>query len=450
MTSTDTIQSIWPCGPAAEQLLLNIYNDYCTANPTAHAMATRMHNTAGVLLHHVIDHWMLPSGYINLADFPEFEPSATPDGDPLWRATGTSLPPIRIDDTGRLNSPRMAIHVDCISDFIDAWDLPDTGRMGDTDSGYEEARFRLEAGELAVVARCGYSGYRPGELPAPALRIVRSVRERLNNRDRSGETLTAIARCYKLLGPMLEEIGQDRTTDEFFAAERTFYVSRCKAAQVQLNLQNEIGIGWANQDHHTYRSSREGFRALMRIWSLLGFRHRERYYAGAEAGWGAQIVEHAVSRVVIFSDVDIAPTELDINFAEELLPARTELGTIGLWCGLHGDSIAAAGMHHLECEYDFSAASAALNKAGIGVMKPFTDMPVLKQAFTVGETWAVMPERIQALLDAGSITAEQAKRFAELGATGSHLELLQRWQGFKGFNKTGVSEIILATDARAN
>jgi hypothetical protein len=154
--------------------------------------------------------------------------------------------------------------------------------------------------------------------------------------------------------------------------------------------------------------------------------------------------------VVIFSDVDIAPTELDINFAEELLPARTELGTIGLWCGLHGDSIAAAGMHHLECEYDFSAAAAALNRAGIGVMKPFTDMPVLKQAFTLGETWAVAPERIQSLLNAGSITAEQAHRFAELGATGSHLELLQRWQGFKGFNKTGVSEIILATDARAN
>ena len=36
----------------------------------------------------------------------------------------------------------------------------------------------------------------------------------------------------------------------------------------------------------------------------------------------------------------------------------------------------------------------------------------------------------------------------EQGAIGSHLENLERNEGFKGFNQTGVSEIISATDPR--
>jgi hypothetical protein len=105
-------------------------------------------------------------------------------------------------------------------------------------------------------------------------------------------------------------------------------------------------------------------------------------------------------------------------------------------------------MHHLECEFDFEAACASLKRAGFGVMPPFTDLPMLKQAFTVGEKWPVDHERAQSLFEQGLITAEQSARFIEYGATGSHLEILQRWEGFKGFNKTGVSAIIRATDAR--
>ena len=64
------------------------------------------------------------------------------------------------------------------------------------------------------------------------------------------------------------------------------------------------------------------------------------------------------------------------------------------------------------------------------------------------ESRRVDPKRIQRALDAGYITAEQAKQFAEQGAIGSHLENLERNAGFKGFNQTGVSEIISATDPR--
>jgi hypothetical protein len=88
--------------------------------------------------------------------------------------------------------------------------------------------------------------------------------------------------------------------------------------------------------------------------------------------------------------------------------------------------------------------------AGYPVMAPFTDLPYLWQAFTKGELWPVPTERLAPLVAAGHITAEQSEKFATEGALGSHLEILQRWEGFKGFNKTAVSSIIRDTDARRN
>ena len=46
------------------------------------------------------------------------------------------------------------------------------------------------------------------------------------------------------------------------------------------------------------------------------------------------------------------------------------------------------------------------------------------------------------------ITAEQAERFRKSGSIGSHLEILQRDDGYKGFNQTGINEIIRKTDPR--
>ena len=81
-------------------------------------------------------------------------------------------------------------------------------------------------------------------------------------------------------------------------------------------------------------------------------------------------------------------------------------------------------------------------------MTPFTDFPHLKQAFTKGEMWPVDPSTNRAALADGLITAEQADQFRRDGALGSHLEILERNDGYKGFNQTGISEIITRTDPR--
>jgi hypothetical protein len=62
--------------------------------------------------------------------------------------------------------------------------------------------------------------------------------------------------------------------------------------------------------------------------------------------------------------------------------------------------------------------------------------------------WPVDPQRIDAVLSTGLISADDAERFRTAGALGSHLEILQRDEGYKGFNQTGIDEIILKTDPR--
>jgi hypothetical protein len=185
------------------------------------------------------------------------------------------------------------------------------------------------------------------------------------------------------------------------------------------------------------------------MFETLGFALRERFHAGEHAGWGAQIVEHPSTGIVIFADLDLAPDEATHDFAHSALPDLPRPNTVGLWVGLHGESILEAGMHHLEAQFRFDALRDDLKaEAGIDVMKPFSDFPFLRQAFTAGERWAVSRSRADRCLERGWIDADQHAKFLRDGALGSHLEDLERREGFKGFNQQAVSAIIAATDPR--
>ena len=58
------------------------------------------------------------------------------------------------------------------------------------------------------------------------------------------------------------------------------------------------------------------------------------------------------------------------------------------------------------------------------------------------------PKRIEIALEAGWITSDEAQKFSTQGAIGSHLEILQRKEGYKGFNQQAVSAILGDTDPR--
>ncbi|HXE53951.1 MAG TPA: hypothetical protein VN541_13095, partial [Tepidisphaeraceae bacterium] len=349
------------------------------------------------------------------------------------------------------NRLRMDLKVESVADSLSIWQVhaeiegPPLGAL-------RRARItHSDAGELWVVERHGYRGYEVPEMTAhEAVAVLKHfetlrLRRRLFDRAEQG-----FAQAHRLLEGAIADLGMDRACDLFFAAEREYWQRRNRAAQVQKTRQDKLGIGWANHDHHTYRSSREHFARLIGVFEKLGFHCRERFYAGAQAGWGAQVLEQPTAGIIIFADVDLSPDELFSDFSHEGLAPREKLGTVGLWCALHGEAFVEAGMHHLECQFDFDALKSQLeSEENVKVMKPFTNFPYLRQAFTEGEIWPVRPERIERLLTAGRITQEQAEHFRTNGALGSHLENLERNQGFKGFNQTGVSEIISRTDPRA-
>lgn len=258
----------------------------------------------------------------------------------------------------------------------------------------------------------------------------------------------AMKNAFNVANEMISLIGKDMAAWAVMEVERAYWQSRNHAGQVQKNRQDRLGMGWANHDHHTFRSSRKFFPQLIQLFELLGFHCRERFYAGEEAGWGAQVMENPNAGLVLFCDLDLSPDELQIDFAHEILPELPSFGTIGLWCGLHGDSILRAGMHHLEAQFFFEELEKDLHQQGVGMMDPFSNFPYLKQAFTHGEQWVVDPGKLDHLVRSGKISQEEKEKFLAYGAVGSHLENLQRREGYKGFNQKNVSYIIKKTDPR--
>ena len=443
----------WPICQNSSDYLDRLYDANYDKSVTLGVMENKLRMFAGVDLRNIVDHWVLPDSYgideelTNAGFTPKFI-----DGTEVWGNWQAQLPEILLST--EIKEPQIAIRVDNIDRFIPKNDLRLETVAGDIHGGLRLAHCRSSADELCedkviVLSRFGYAGYKPQMSNLELDTAIEDCRNQFVRRNRIGDEGDVIRSLADLFDHAAELIGNDRAVDLFFETERHFYVKRNLAARNQLDFQNQCGIGWANHDHHTYRSSRRAFKSLMNLWLKMGFYAREKFYAGDQAGWGAQVLEHPVSRIVLFCDVDLSPDELAIDFAEVELQDRIELGTIGLWCGLHGSSIASAGLHHLECELDFDECSERQAEKGIKTMPPFTDLPHLKQAFTQAEIWKVEESRLLKLLEDGSITEEQANRFRENGAPGSHFEILQRRFGFKGFNKTGVSSIIRDTDARS-
>jgi len=301
---------------------------------------------------------------------------------------------------------------------------------------------------LSAVERRGFSGYMVVDSndidPYVEASKALDARRRTFSSNEEG-----ILETEKLLTHLRSRLSKQRLADAFFRTERHYWESRNHAAMVQKKRQDEVGAGWGNVDHHTFRSSRENFAALIRIFELLGLNPRERFHAGAQAGWGAQILEDTDGRNVVFADVDLSEEEKDTDFTHQRLEPRDKLGTVGLWVSLHGESIFEAGMHHLAARFRFDDAREDLRGEGVGMMKAFSNFPFLKQAFTEPEKWRVKNDKLNILLKKHQLSEEQASAFVRDGAVASHLENIQRGQGFKGFNQNSVSVIIKWTNPLA-
>jgi hypothetical protein len=440
----------WPLCYEAENFILQRIDAFLGRNSFALRLASRMRDEAGTLILDWTDHLLLPAsdekavrevGFID-------DPSGENRGGhvALWHPEAM-LPRVLVAASNAKYPLALAIRAELVSEFSAAHGV--TNKIdGAPFSRFRKVLVHEENGaQLFAIERRGYRGYVPqDDCDLKSYLVARDLcqtRRRVWANDADG-----FRHLHERIAQMVKLVGRDIACHLFFEEERRYWQKRNRAGQEQKRRQDVLGLGWANHDHHTFRSSREFFVDLIKAFEALGFERRERYYAGSEAGWGAQIVEQPVEGIVIFNDVDLTPQETEIDFSRQSLAPGSKLGTIGLWCGLHGESILGAGMHHLECRFDHALLREQLAAVNINTMRPFSDFPFLKQAFTEGERWRVAPERLDKIREAGLITSEQAQKFADEGAIGGHLENLQRKGGFKGFNQKSVSVIIEATDPR--
>lgn len=343
----------------------------------------------------------------------------------------------------------LALKPELLSDFL-ACHAPMATVEGAPGARLRRALIAVEGDcRLFAVERLGYRGFCVEE---PAVGFTSAVREAqmlFRMRSRAfGDDAEGVRHANAVADQVLALVPRAVACELFFAEERRYWEVRNHAARVQRARQDRLGLGWGNHDHHTFRCSRRFFPDLVQFMEKLGLHKRERFYAGAQAGWGAQVMESSETGIVVFADVDLLPEEVSGDYAAQRLPETGRLGTVGLWCALHGDSFLQAGMHHLEARFDFDRLRDQLAGEGVATMKPFSDFPFLRQAFTEGERWPVNPERVARLREGDLITTQQAEAFLRDGALGSHLENLQRKGGYKGFNQQAVSHIIAATDPR--
>jgi hypothetical protein len=459
----------WQPQPGAEAWILALVHRALAALPAAARLATQLHDLTGTRILDWIDTLSVTNAEdeaeLRAAGFVEVDQNPAPF-ERVWEHPGGQFPRI-VQAPGEPLQLWLACEdiVDFCARHADDADraadpLADRADRADRADLIEGAPLSLlrrarvaasPAAELWVVERCGGTGYAPAAADASRTLAAARVLERFRlRRRRAGSDPAAFAHARALIDEAIAAVGVDQACALFFRAEREVWQRRNHAAQVQRARQDRLGLGWANADHHTYRSSRARFAELIAVLERLGFQLRERFYAGREAGWGAQVLFQPRAGVVVFADVDLSPDEVLADFAHEPLPDRDTLGTVGLWCALHGEAFLQAGLHHLACRSDFSALRDQLDRAsGIAQMPPFTAFPHLEQAFTTGERWPVDPARIDVLERGGLISADQAGAFRAEGAIGSHLESIERNAGFQGFNQTGISEIIAATDPRA-
>lgn len=449
----------WEPQPRAQALVNELVAGFLPRCPGAASLAKRMEHETGSRFIDWIDQIQAPRDAAlrtRLLDV-GFERRAVPGATDCFVNELGIFPRVVLGDAP---VTRVWIKVESVIDFLSAWRIADEpatasdGIEGEPLSPLRQARAFIGEGpagpaELWVAERHGYRGFAAPKPDHERAMLMLKHGEAFRRRTRDfPDDGQGFDHADGLIDAAVADLGADLACDLFFAAERDYWQRRNRAAQIQKARQDKLGLGWANHDHHTYRCSRQWFTRAVALFEKLGFRLRERFYAGHEAGWGAQVLEQPVAGITIFADVDLSPEEIAGNFAHGVLKPRKELGTVGLWCGLHGESILQAGMHHLECQFSHDALVDQLEAAQIHTMAPFTNFPFLKQAFTDGERWPVAEKRLARLLESGYITPAQAAQFRAQGAIGSHLENLERNDGYKGFNQKGVSEIIAATDPR--
>src|SRR6266496_945283 len=315
----------WPLCYEAENFILNRIHALLERNSFARTLAKRMRDETGTLILDWTDLLLLPA-----ADEATLRESGYTD-DPLGENSGkhkalwhpdAMLPRVLIEASNAKFPLALAIRPEFIAEFMAAHQIT-AQPEGEPYSRFRRVLVSKENGtHLEAIERRAYRGYVP---KAANLKSLLAARELWQTRRRVWDDDAAgFKHAHDRLQQMIDLVGRDLACHLVFERERAYWQKRNHAGQEQKRRQDSLGLGCANYDHHTCRSSRRHFLELIKAFEMLGFHRREIYYAGSEAGWGAQILDQHIDSIVVFGDVDLTPDETDIDVSRiKLAPAES-------------------------------------------------------------------------------------------------------------------------------
>lgn len=443
----------WQTYPQAEKVLLDFVEGLQEKHPVLRGFAEQLVVQTSTRLFDWLDHILLPGADSTrkTLEAAGFVPERRADHRVVYAIPDALFPKVLLTDGEAADSCGVALRVESLEDFL-AVNGFSAEIQGQPLSHYRTCTISRESGvSFVAVERRAPHLFSPEPSEECSARHYIEAREMWQTIARACEDQADEDQIFTVLFTAAERVvsllGKNRAAHLVCQCERDYWMSRNHVARIQKERQDGLGLGWANHDHHAFRSSRHNFSRLIRLFQVLGFEGRERLYAGVAAGWGAQVMEHPAG-LVLFLEVDLDEEEAALDYLTHELTPRNRLGIVGLWCALHGDSILKAGLHHLAVHALFSKLREDLQPSGVSFMAPFNAMEHLKQVFSKGEVWAVERARLQGLVQAKQITRNKAQKFAHSGSVGSHLENIERRHGFKGFNQVTDSDIIRRLDPR--
>jgi hypothetical protein len=436
----------WTVQPDAETALAALLEEALAENRALADWSSRLLEGAGVRLRDILDHVRLPAGRAQAMAQAGWRPESEVSGGEIWRNSTGWFPDLVVAD----GPAELWFRAEDVAQFVAANGIR-AAIEGEPFGPFRKALVFGGSFAAGAIERNGHVGYdwRPA-IPAEQLRAARVHLQAFRARRRQFDSVAeGLDHTEALVKAAVGDLGQHWACDLWLRAERDYWMLRCPAGARQKARQDALGIGWANIDHHTYDSSRAHYRRTIGILEMLGYELREMLYAGDLAGWGSQVLEQPVLRSTIFADVDLAPHELEIDFAHEELPELASHRRAGILSILHGESILECGLNHVAALYDQKALRAQLAREGILMMNPFSNFPFLYQELSVGALAPVDPARVDGLQRAGHLTHAEAEEIRLNGYIATHLENIERNQGYKGFNKPGIDGVLRALDPRA-
>ena len=288
MTAASQFQ--WKCEPRAEAIITGVLEEACRRNHFLHQLSEELLKYTSTRLFDWLDHVVVGNSRSlekELEDAGYVISDATPTSR-VFLHPGAQLPKIVVNDRDQPVCG-VAIKVEFISDFLMVHGMS-CWIEGSPFSGYRRSCVSTE-NEISVwvIERRGMTTMEPTYIDEGYLERYFEAEEKWKSRPRKlHDDDEAIHRTLLITEEIVCSVGKDLAACIILKCEREYWQARNLAGQMQKARQDKLGMGWANHDHHTFRSSRKHFTQLVRLFEILGFHCRERFYAGKEAGWGAK------------------------------------------------------------------------------------------------------------------------------------------------------------------